>query len=32
MKKFYAFTLAIAIMFALVVSISDLAVAQGKVN
>ena len=32
MKKFYSFTLAIAIMFALVVSISDLAVAQGKVN
>ena len=32
MKKFYQFTLAIAIMFALVVSISDLAVAQGKVN
>ena len=32
MKKFYQFTLAIAIMFALVVSISDLAFAQGKVN
>ena len=32
MKKFYQFTLAIAIMFALVVSISHLAVAQGKVN
>ena len=32
MKKFYSFTLAIAIMFALVVSISDLAFAQGKVN
>ena len=32
MKKFYQFTLAIAIMFALTVSISHLAVAQGKVN
>ena len=32
MKKFYQFTLAIAIMFALLVSISHLAVAQGKVN
>ena len=32
MKKFYQFTLAIAIMFALVVSISHLAFAQGKVN
>ena len=32
MKKFYQFTLAIAIMFALTMSISHLAVAQGKVN
>ena len=32
MKKFYQFTLAIAIMFALLVSISHLAIAQGKVN
>ena len=32
MKKFYQFTLAIVIMFALTVSISHLAVAQGKVN
>ena len=32
MKKFYQFTLAIAIMFALTVSISHLAFAQGKVN
>ena len=32
MKKFYQFTLAVVIMFALTVSISHLAVAQGKVN
>ena len=32
MKMFYQFTLAIAIMFALLVSISHLVVAQGKVN
>ncbi len=32
MKKFYQFTLATAIMFALLVSISHLALAQGKVN
>ena len=32
MKKFYQFTLAIAIMFGLLVSVSHLAFAQGKVN
>ena len=32
MRKFYRFTLATAIIFALVVSISHLALAQGKVN
>ena len=32
MKKFYQFTLATVIMFALLVSISHLALAQGKVN
>lgn len=32
MRKFYQFTLATAIIFALVVSVSHLALAQGKVN
>ena len=32
MRKFYQFTLATAIIFALVMSISHLAFAQGKVN
>ncbi len=32
MRKFYQFTLAMAIIFALVVSVSHLALAQGKVN